>query len=183
MQKFNYPIFPRLIYSFGNIPITIFLLIILVTAGSNLDKSLLNLIPFVITSFVIYYLNKHYLNLYKLLPYEIEADEEKMKCSKFLFSKKEFMIYYSDIESLSGGIFDGKYSGLMKVCDGNKNVCIGFFHSLQNVRTLQRLILNKVDRKIYDKAAEKIKQMKISNIETSNQPPEKKHDNMSSNRN
>ncbi len=98
------------------------------------------------------------------MPYEIEADNEKMKCSNFFLSKKEFTIYYSDISSLSGGIFDGKYSGLMKVCDGKNNICIGFFQSLQNVRALQKLILNKVDRKIYDAAAEKIKNMKTSSV-------------------
>lgn len=164
MQIFTYSFLSKIIYRFANILITFFLLIILYTAGSNLDSSLLNLIPFIITALLIYYLNKQYLNLYKLMPYEIEADNEKMKCSNFFLSKKEFTIYYSDISSLSGGIFDGKYSGLMKVCDGKNNICIGFFQSLQNVRALQKLILNKVDRKIYDAAAEKIKNMKTSSV-------------------
>ncbi len=160
MQIFVYPSFSRLIYRFGNIPVTILLLSILITAVSNLDKSLINLIPFSLTALLIYFLNKHYLMLYKLVPFKIEADDEKMKCTKFFFSKKEITLYYSDIKSLSGGIFDGKYSGLMKVCDGKSNVCIGFFNSLNDVRSLQKIILKNVNRKIYDEAAEKIKKMK-----------------------
>ncbi len=163
MQIFIYPFLSKFIYRYANIFMTLFLLIIFYTAGSNIDSSLLNLIPFIITALLIYYLNKHYLNLYKLMPYKIEADNEKIKCSKFFFSKKEITIYYSDIVSLSGGIFEGKYSGLMKVCDGKNNICIGFFQSLQDARSLQKIILNKVDRKIYDIAAEKIKRMKVSN--------------------
>lgn len=114
------------------------------------------------------------------MPYKIEADAEKMKCSKFFFSEKEITIYYSDIKSLSGGIFDGKLSGFMKVCDGRNNICIGFFHSLQNVRALQKLILNKVDRKIYDKAAEKIKGMKTSNVFSTKPQVDKKNENKNS---
>ena len=114
------------------------------------------------------------------MPYKIEADNEKIKCSKFFFSKKEITIYYSDIASLSGGIFDGKYSGLMNVCDGKNNICIGFFHSLQNARALQKLILNKVDRKIYDIAAEKIRAMKTSNTFSSKSQADNRKENKTS---
>lgn len=180
MQIFTYSFLSKIIYRLANIIITFFLLIILYTAGSNLDSSLLNIIPFIITALLIYYLNKHFLNLYKLMPYWIEADIEKMKCSNFFFSKKEITIYYSDIVSLSGGIFDGKNSGLMKVCDGKNNFCIGFFQSLQNVRALQKLILNKVDRKIYDIAAEKIKGMKAPTAFSANPQVDKENENKNS---
>ena len=161
MQTFTYPFISRLIYRFGNILLTFFLLILFITSATNLNVSLLNLIPFIITSLLIYFLNKNYLMLYKLMPFKIEADAEKMICSDFIFSKKVLTICYSDVESLSGGVFDGKSYGLMKVCDGKNKVCVAFYNSLKNSRTLEKIILARVDRKVYDIAAEKIKGKKL----------------------
>lgn len=109
---------------------------------------------------LIFVLNKQYLNLYKILPYKIEADEEKMVCSDFFFSAKKITIHYKDINSLSGGIFEGKFGGLMKVCDGKNNVCIGFFGKMKNVKQLQTFILSKVERSIYDDVLNKVKARK-----------------------
>jgi hypothetical protein len=156
MQVFTYPPFYKLIYRYGNIPVTIILAIYLVPAVVKLDKELLYLIPVILLLGMIYLLNKHYLNLYKIIPYKIEADEEKMICTNFLFSRKEFTIYYHDVESLTGGIFDGRLSGVMKVCDRNNQVCVGFFNRLRNADKLQTLLLSKVPRKVYDDVVERV---------------------------
>ena len=156
MQVFSYSFFYKLIYRYGNIPVTIILIIYLVPSVVNLDKNLIYLLPVVLLLGMIYLLNKHYLNLYKIIPYKIEADDEKMICTNFLFSEKEFTIYYRDIESLKGGIFDGRLSGVMKVCDRNNQVCIGFFNRLRNANKLQTLLLSKVPRKVYDDVVDRV---------------------------
>src|SRR5512146_2063160 len=156
MQLFTYPYFFKLLYRYGNIPVTIILSIYLVPSVVNLDKNLLYLIPVILLLLMIYVVNKHYLNLYKIIPYRIEADEEKMICTDFIFSGKEFTIYYSDIESLKGGVFEGRLSGVMRVCDRKNQVCIGFFNRLKKVDKLQALLLQKVSRKVYDDVLEKI---------------------------
>jgi hypothetical protein len=156
MQQFTYPYFFKLLYRYGNIPVTIILSIYLVPSVVNLDKNLLYLIPVILLLLMIYIVNKHYLNLYKIIPYKIEADEEKMICKDFIFPGKEFTIYYSDIESLKGGIFEGRSSGVMMVCDRNNQVCIGFFSRLKKVEKLQTLLLQKVSRKVYDDVLEKV---------------------------
>jgi hypothetical protein len=122
----------------------------------NLDKNVAYLIPVILLMLMIYLLNKHYLNLYKIIPYKIEADDEKMICTNFIFSKKEFIIYYDDIESLTGGVFEGRFSGVMKVCDRKNQVCIGFFNSLRNADKLQTLLLSKVPRKVYDDVVDRV---------------------------
>ncbi len=160
MQIFTYPFLSKLIYRYGNILASIFLLSILYDSVSNLNASLFNLIPFLIALLMLYYLNKHYLMLYKILPSRIAADSEKLVCSGFIFSRKELTIIYSNIESLSGGIFDGKNYGIMKICDGRNKVCIGFFNSLRNSRNLEKIILAKVNKELYENAAEKIKAMR-----------------------
>lgn len=156
MQLFTYPYFFKLIYRYGNMPVTIILSIYLVPSVVNLDKNLLYLIPVILLLLMIYVVNKHYLNLYKIIPYRIEADEEKMICTDFIFSGKEFTIYYSDIESLKGGVFEGRLSGVMRVCDRKNQVCIGFFNRLKRADKLQTLLLQKVPRKVYDEVLEKV---------------------------
>ncbi len=160
MQSFTYSLSNKLLYRYGNIPVTMLLLIYLLTSVSSLSRSLVYLIPLIISALLIYFLNRHYLNLYKVLPYKIEADNEKIKCSNFLLSRKEITIYYSDVKNLKGGIFEGKIAGLMSVFDGKNNISIGFFNSIKNVKALQTIILSKVNRDVYDEVVNKVRQKK-----------------------
>lgn len=105
---------------------------------------------------LIYLLNRRYLYLYQVVPYKITADDEKLICEKFLFSKKNIIIYYKDIESLSGGIFSGKLRGLMTVHDGKSKVYIGFFDKIKNAQTLQTIILSRVSSKVYNEVLERV---------------------------
>ena len=156
MQLFTYSYIYRLLYRYANITVTIILSIYLVPSVVYLDKNLIYLIPVVLLLLMIYLLNRHYLTLYKIIPYRIEADEEKIVCTDFLFSKKEFTIHYNDIESLTGGIFDGRFTGVMKVCDKKNQVCIGFFNRLKNADKLQTILLSKVPRNVYDDVVERV---------------------------
>ena len=94
--------------------------------------------------------------LYKVLPYKITADEEKIICQRFFLSKREFEIFYKDIETLTGGVFGGRARGLMKVFDGKSKVTIGFYESIGNVRTLQTILLSRVNEDIYNSVVEKL---------------------------
>lgn len=115
---------------------------------------------------MLYFLNKSYFEFYKIVPYKIEADEEKIICSEFLFRKKTVTIYYKDISTLSGGIFSGKYNGLMRVFDGKNKRYIGFFDRMIDSNKLITMILSKVDKKIYDEVIQKIQESKIKPVKT-----------------
>jgi hypothetical protein len=156
MTTHTYPQFFRLLYRYGNLPATIVLLFYLYVSAAGLDSHILNIIPLVLIMVVIYLLNRHYLMMYKILPYRIESDEEKMVASDFLMSNKKVVIYYRDITDLKGGIFDGRLSGIMKVQDGPTKVIIGFFNKLRGVDKLQTYILSKVNRPIYDAVIERV---------------------------
>lgn len=97
------------------------------------------------------------------MPFKIIADDEKIVCSDFFLSKKNITINYHDISALSGGIFDNKISGMMKVCAKRINLCIGFYYRLNNSNKLATIILSKVNRPIYDEVLEKIKSGKREN--------------------
>ncbi len=156
MQLFTYSFFYKLLYRYGNIPVTILLSVYAASLAVNLDKGVVYIIPFVVTFLVIYLVNRHYLMLYKILPSKIEADEEKMVCSGFLFHKQQVIIFFKDIVSLEGGIFHGRLNGVMKIKDGAHNRTIGFYDKITGARKLETLILSKVDKKIYDEIVEKL---------------------------
>jgi len=159
-QTFTYPFLFRIIFRYGNIIITPLLLLYTISLIAFLDEKIILALPLLVNLFLIYFLNRHYFNLYKILPYLIEADDEKIICSKFFLSKKEIVIFYNDVETLSGGIFANKISGLMKVCDGKNQTCIGFYQRLNNSSRLATILLSKVNHEIYDNVLEKIKSRK-----------------------
>lgn len=166
MKTYTYSFFWKFVYRYGNIIISPLLLIYILSVALIVDKNLMMLLPFILSLLILYYLNKSYFEFYKLVPYRIDVDDEKIICSQFLFRKKKVTIYYKDIESLSGGIFVGRYRGLMKVCDGKNKICIGFFDRLKDVNKLITMILSKVDKKIYDEVLQKIQDSKIKPVKT-----------------
>ena len=161
MQVFTYSTVWKFVYRYLNVVLTPLLILYILPIGLRLDKDLILLIPFTISLFILYYLNKSYFLFYKLVPYKIEVDDEKIICSQFIFKQKEITILMKDIDSLSGGIFDGRYRGLMKVSDGKNKLAIGFFDRMIGSQKLVTLLLSKVDMKIYNQVIPKIKELKI----------------------
>lgn len=171
MKIFTYPPFFNFLFKFGNIPITILLSMFLVPAVANLDRHLAFVLPTLLTAFLIYIINKHYLTSYSIVPYKIEADDEKLICTKFLFTQKKVEIKFKDISSLEGGIFEGRISGLMKVKDGVNNRTIGFYSKIKNAKELETLILSKVKKEVYLEVVETIKKKNNPDIEQKTKPP------------
>lgn len=156
IMVFEYSLFFKLLFRFGNIPVTIILSIYLVPIIINFDKSLVYIIPLIIILALIYLINKHYLWLYQILPYKITANDEKIICEEFLFSTKQVEVFYKDIESLSGGLFEGKLRGLMKVWDGKSKICIGFYDKIKGIKELQTILLSRVSKEVYDEVVENV---------------------------
>lgn len=156
MQTFSYPLLFRLLFRYANIPVNLILLFYIYLSAVGLNTRIINFIPLLIIITALYFINKRYLLLYKILPYKIEADEEKITCSDYLMSAKRIVIYYKDIDYLKGGVFEGKISGVMMVHDGSTGSSIGFFNNLRNADKLQTLILSKIRRDVYDKVLEKV---------------------------
>ena len=161
MQVFTYSVFWKFVYRYLNVVLTPLLILYILPIGLRLDKDLILFIPFILSVYILYYLNKSYFIFYKLVPYKIEADDEKIICSQFISKQKEITILMKDIDSLSGGIFDGRYRGLMKVSDGKNKLAIGFFDRMIGSQKLVTLLLSKVDIKIYNEVIPKIKELKI----------------------
>lgn len=156
MKVFTYPLFYKLVYRFGNITLTLLLSVYLVEIIIKVDVKIVYIIPFVVIILMIYFINKYFIYLYKILPARITADDEKLICTEFIFSEKELKIFYEDIVSLKGGIFEGRVKGLMKITDGKNKITIGFFHKIRNSKELETIILSKVPKTVYDSVIEKV---------------------------
>jgi hypothetical protein len=155
-QTFTYPFLFKMIFRYGNIIVTVILILYTIPLIHFLDEKIILAFPLLVNLFIIYFLNRHYFNLYKVLPYRITADDESIICSDFFISKKEIVISYGDIVSLSGGIFENKLSGLMKICDGKNNICVAFYQRLNNAGKLATILLSKVNRELYNSVLERI---------------------------
>lgn len=162
MQTFTYPLLFRFLYRYGNIPVTIILLIYLIPSVLYLDDNIYYLIPIIALLLLMYFTNRRYLSLYKIMPYKIIADDEKIYCTDFVLSGREVKIFYNDISDLKGGIFDGKLNGLMRIYDGRNKINIGFFPRLKDVKELQKLVLNRVPKPVYDNVVERINKTKTN---------------------
>ncbi len=52
--------------------------------------------------------------------------------------------------------FDGKFTGVMKVCDGRNNICIGFYNNIKFAKELETKLLQKIPRKVYDDIIDRV---------------------------
>ena len=150
MQTFTYSFIFKIIFRFGNIFVTLLLLIYLVPVFYYIDQNIILFLPLIIAVIILYMVNRTYLTYYIILPYKIEADDEKMICSDFLLSKKVVTIYFKDIEMLQGGVFSGRSSGIMKLRDSQSKLQVGFSQKMKNSEKLIAVILSKVSKDLYD---------------------------------
>lgn len=156
MKIFTYPFLYRLFLKYGNIPLNIMMIIYLVLSISYLHNHIFTLIPVSVSLLFIVILNRQYVMMYKIVPFRIEAYDDRLVCSKFIFRKKKIEIYFSDIERLYGGIYEGKLRGILKVYDGKQKVTVGYFSTIKNSNTLGTILLSKVKKPVYDKVIDKI---------------------------
>jgi hypothetical protein len=159
-QTFTYPFLFGLLYKYGNIAVTLLLVFYTAPIVFYVDQNFILLIPIVISLLLIYFVNRQYITLYKILPYKIEADDEKLVCSKYFLSKGDVTIYYEDINSLKGGMFENKMSGVMKVYDGKNSVTLGFYTKLNSSSRLVTIILSKVKKELYDEVLDRLTEKK-----------------------
>ena len=154
MKEYKYPLFFKFLYRFGNIPLTVLLVLFLLPVVINLDKDLFLLIPMVINLLMIYFLNRFYIFLYKIVPFKINVGDDMITCTEFIFSDKKIEISFRDIESLKGGLFEGRLNGVMRINSIN-NLTVGFFNSIENSKELETIVLSRVNHDVYDEVIRK----------------------------
>ena len=150
MKTFSYSFFAKLIYRYGNIPVTILLLIHLVSSLLFITKMWYVIFPLLINLAIIYFLNRHYFHTYKTFPCKIEIDNEKMICSNFLIGNRILEIRLKDIDNITGGIFSGNLARPIYTVIIEQNIKIGISQHIKNYNRLLTTILSNVTQELYN---------------------------------
>lgn len=158
MLTFTYPLIPKLVYRYANIPLTIFLVMYLFLSIIAIRASSISIVPAVINIILIYALNRYYFRLYKSFPYKIEVDDVKMICSDFPFSSKIVQIRFEDIERVSGSIFSGFRNKPVTIYDGRQNISVSFSLHLSKINDLLTIILSKIRKEKSEELLEGLRQ-------------------------
>lgn len=168
MKTFTYPLFAKIVYRYANIFITFVLITHLVIFFIAPQKNWGYLPLGLINIILIYIVNRFYFKNYKYFPYNIEADNEKLKVSNFIINNRTEIIYYKDIEKLTGGVFSKQPSTpIYIIYNGGKK--IGINTHLKDFNKLLTIILQYVTDTVYENTLQEMKiktDEQISNIKT-----------------
>lgn len=156
MEEFKYSKFYELVYKYGNIPVSLILFFYFILSLLNIMNGIGFILAALITGLMLFFLNKRYIENYKILPFKIAADEEKIICTNFFKRDKKVEIYFKDITSLTGGIFDKKYSGIIRINDDKHNVSVGFYNRIKNSKMLYTILLSRINLKLYEEVITKL---------------------------
>lgn len=151
MEEFKYSKFYKIIYKYGNLPVSFVLIFYFLLSLININNGLGQVFAALISGLMLFILNKRYIENYKILPFKIETDDKKLICSDFFVKDKKIEIYFEDIEEIKGGIFDKKYSGIIKIYDGKQKTWIGFYNRINNSKMLYTILLSRIKLSLYEK--------------------------------
>ncbi|MBD3408737.1 MAG: hypothetical protein GF419_00895 [Ignavibacteriales bacterium] len=154
-KVFTYPLALKLVYRYGNIAATFTLALYLVPLIAGASEHSEYTFYALAVGIMIVAINWWFVKLYAVTPYRVEADEEKLVGSSYVFRSKRVEIRFADVVDLKGGIFEGRPYGLMKVID-KEGATIAFFHRIRRSKELQGEILRLVPRKVYDDVLDKL---------------------------
>lgn len=158
MLTFTYPLIPRLVYRYANIPLTIILFLYLLISILALRISSISIVPAFINIVLIYILNRYYFRSYKMFPYKIEVDDVQMICSDFPFSRKIVQIRFEDIDKITGSIFSDLRNKPVAIHDGKQNITIAFSLHLGKINDLLTIILSKIKKEKSDELLASLRQ-------------------------
>lgn len=161
LEKYKYSFFAKLIYRYGNIIATLFLSVHFISSIMMMFEKWYFVFFALINGFIIFIVNRYFFKTYRLFPFTVEADNEKIVCRDFLFGRKEITIYHSDIENITGGIFSGYPTRPVYIKDGRQNITIGFYSHVGKFQKLITTILKNIPQPLYDKLLTGMKEMRI----------------------
>lgn len=157
MSTHTYSFIAKLIYRWANIPLTIVLLFYLVVYILASFYQWYYIFAVIFEAGILFFLNRHYIRGYKIFPYKISIDNEKMICEDFFFSKKSLIIYHRDITEIKGSIFSGNKARPLYIVDNN-NQSIAIRIHLQNYNQVVTKILSNVNKELYNSLLDKMKE-------------------------
>jgi hypothetical protein len=150
MTIYKYSIFAKIVYRYANIAITIFLLFYVIASLMMAFQKWTYIFVSLVNLLIIFYLNRYYIRSYRIFPFKIVADSQKLICSNFFLSKKSIEIEIQNIDRISGGFFTGWPTRPIYLHDCKKNVTIGFYVHTGSFKKLLKTILENIPQNLYE---------------------------------
>jgi len=148
---FTYNGFLKTVYRLGNIPVSMILALYIIPFLFNPSSRTVDIVFFSAVVVIFLIVNSFFFKIWRIVPFKIHALDDRLVCSGFFLSSESKELFYSDIENLKGGTFSGKFNGIMIAESIEKNIQIGFFAKLTNVRLLEAILINRAPQPVYDK--------------------------------
>ncbi|MCX6170026.1 MAG: hypothetical protein NTX65_11835 [Ignavibacteriales bacterium] len=165
MKTFSYSFLAKLFYRYGNIPLSILLLIYLAASIIGALSHWYFAFFVAINFAIIIWLNRYYIKTYRQFPFRISADNERLVCSDFFFSSKTFEIKVENIDKISGGIFNGYPTRPVYIHDSLQNRTIGFYASAGKFNELLLIIMKNINEDLYQQLIDKMKGLRSGHKE------------------
>ena len=159
MVTYKYSLITKIIYRYGNIPITFLLLIYLVESIIQVRYHWYITFFFIINVAILVSLNKYFIKTYRFFPFQIIADNQKMICSKFFLNKKQIEIKYSDIKKIEGGILSDRLTKPIYLLDVNGKILLGFYSHTGVFSKLLETIIKNVNEDLYQQLLTRMKKI------------------------
>ncbi len=150
MITFKYSLISKIIYRYANIPATIFLLLYLISSFTYMFQQWYYFFPFMLNLIIIIVLNRYYFRSYKLFPFRIDINTEKMICSDYFNRKTIVEINLQDIDLIEGGSLYGTPGKPILIHDGVNDVVVGISPHMKNHNKLITIILSNVKEEVYN---------------------------------
>lgn len=119
--------------------------------------------PFLLNLIIIITMNRFYFRSYKLFPYKIDINNEKMICSDYFNKSKVHEILLSDIDLVEGGSISGTPAKPIYIHDSNNNIIVGISPHMKNHNKLVTIILSNVKKEVYDDVLSVAKEISEAN--------------------
>lgn len=162
MVTFNYSLLSKLVYRYANIPLTLFLLLYMISSFSFMLQKWYYIFPFLLNLIIIIALNRYYIRTYKLFPFKIDTDNQKMICSDYFNKSKYVEINLCDIDEIEGGVISGTPAKPTYIHDGKNEVVVGISPHLKDSNKLITIILSNVKQDLYDQVLDDMQELKHS---------------------
>lgn len=149
MQTFKYPFVSKILYRYGNFPVTFLLLLHFISASFLVQEQWYFALFAAFDLAIIIFLNRYYIRTYNFFPFRIEADSEKCVCTDFFMSNKKVEIRYKDISKISGGLFSGRPTKPIFIHDEKKGEKIGIYSHVNDMQKFFTVVLKNIDHSLY----------------------------------
>lgn len=150
MVTFKYSLISKIIYRYANIPATLFLSLYLISSFAYIFQEWYYVFPFILNLMIIIILNRYYFRSYKLIPYKIEINNEKMICSDYFNKSTLHEISLNDIDVIEGGSLSGTPAKPIIIHTEKNDLLIGISPHMKDHNKLVTIILSNVKQEVYN---------------------------------